>query len=106
MGRVGVLLHPQFGPWLSLRAVVYRDSEACEPDTPYFDPCSGCPAPCATACHGDAIGVAGRDHGQCLRTKLADLRCLKGCDARSACVLAPEHAFPPEAIAHHEQLRR
>ena len=107
-GRVGVLLHPVSGPWLSLRAVVFvrerlaRDEASTEP----FDPCTGCPAPCASACHGQVVGEVTVDIEGCYRTPLTLPACATACDARSACVIGPEHAFSREQIAHHSLIRR
>ncbi len=103
-GRIGLLLHPTYGPWISLRAVVYSEEDAEPRERLEFDPCTGCPAPCVGACRGSAVGV-GFDGEQCFRTKLLDRGCRVACDARAACVLGPEHAFPPDAIAHHSRLQ-
>jgi len=74
--RLGLLLHQVYGPWLSLRAIVLtraRWEHAAEQGA--FDPCRGCPAPCAAARPGAA--------------------------ARRACVIGPEHAYSEAALAHH-----
>jgi hypothetical protein len=74
--RLGLLLHPVYGPWLSLRAIVLtRASWERAGEQVEFDPCPGCPAPCAVA----SPGVA----------------------ARRACVIGPEHAYSEAALAHH-----
>ncbi len=104
-GRVGVLLHPGFGPWISMRALLYAplelpEARPCEG----FAPCDGCPAPCASACHGAAVGPAGLDARRCHDTRHTDARCALDCDARVACVLAPEHGYPVEQRAHHCRL--
>jgi hypothetical protein len=51
------------------------------------------------------IGEAGFDGEGCFRTKLLDAGCRVACDARTACVIGPEYAFPPAAVAHHSRLR-
>jgi hypothetical protein len=102
-GRIGLLLHPTYGPWISLRAVVYSDKPAAPPPALEFDPCTDCPAPCATACRGGVIAQDFDGEG-CFRTKLTDRGCRVACDARAACVIGPEHAFPPDAVAHHSKL--
>jgi epoxyqueuosine reductase QueG len=104
-GRVGVLLHPTYGPWVSIRGLLYARAELPfrEPDP--FDPCTGCPAPCASACRGGVIGEAGVDFRGCFRTKLTNRGCRAACDARSACVIGREHAFSTEQIAHHSRIR-
>lgn len=101
-GRLGLLLHPVFGPWLSIRAVVLT-GEAW-PETPPlegFDPCAGCPAPCAQACPGGAPRDEGFDLAACDATRRITPACASRCEARHACLLGPEHAYPPEAEAHH-----
>ncbi len=103
-GRLGLLLHPTYGPWMSLRAVVYSSEEVTLDAVPVFDPCKDCPAPCVPACRGGAIGESGFDGARCFRTKLLDSGCRSACDARAACVLAPEHAFPPDQVAHHSRI--
>jgi hypothetical protein len=100
--RLGLLVHPVYGPWLSLRALLSSDL-AWPESAPLqsFDPCTGCPAPCAEACHGRAVGFAGFDVSRCAATRLRDPRCSLRCDARRACVLGRDHAYLPEAEAHH-----
>jgi hypothetical protein len=108
-GRIGLLLHPIYGPWISLRAVVYSSQSVESSEIPDFDPCNGCPAPCVTACRGQAIASQATtqesfDGGNCFRTKLLDGGCRIACDARAACVIGREHAFPRDAVAHHSRL--
>lgn len=104
-GRVGVLLHPVYGPWISIRGVLYLQEELASPTLEVFDPCTGCPAPCALACHGGVVGSDGVDSVGCFRTKLLQPACRAACDARSACIVGPEHAFSAEQIAHHSRIR-
>ena len=105
-GRVGVLLHPVYGPWLSLRAVVYLPEPVPWHAPAHFAPCDGCPAPCEGACHGRVVGPAGVDVEGCYRSRLELADCALRCDARAACVVGPEHAFPREQVAHHSLIRR
>jgi len=105
--RLGLLVHPEFGPWLSLRAVVL--CERVLPPTPElvrFAPCEGCPAPCAAACHGEALSSARFDTEACLSTRLREPACQARCDARRACVLGREHAYHERAEAHHMRAAR
>lgn len=100
--RLGLLVHPVYGPWLSLRALLFS-TLAWPPGGPLpgFDPCRGCPAPCASACHGRAIAPAGFELGRCAATRRSEPRCALRCDARHACVLGQEHAYAEPAEAHH-----
>ncbi|MFQ5699101.1 MAG: hypothetical protein ACE5IL_12545 [Myxococcota bacterium] len=104
-GRMGLLLHPVYGPWISIRALLYV-TDATAPRSPDpFAPCAGCPAPCASACHGDAIGPCSIDVERCYAARLKRAPCREACDARSACVIGQEHAFSREQIAHHSRIR-
>lgn len=76
--RLGLLLHPTYGPWMSLRAIVLASQQA-EPGAPLdFDPCRNCPAPCESA---------GPDFTA----------------RRRACVVGPEHVYGEAALAHHRR---
>ena len=105
-GRVGVLIHPVFGPWIGVRAVLLlaEDVPFREPAT--FAPCDGCPAPCATACHGSVVGASEVDAAACYQVRLTNPACALTCDARRACVVGPEYAYSVEQTAHHSRIRR
>jgi hypothetical protein len=81
--RLRLLLHPVYGPWLSLRAIVLArtDWDAGREALPAFDPCRECPAPCERA---------GPDPTA----------------RRLACVVGPEHAYSEAALAHHARFAR
>jgi hypothetical protein len=103
--RLGVLLHPEFGPWLALRALVLSSADL-EPTAPLhgFAPCDGCAAPCAAACPAAALGRAGEpgtlDPDRCAAARLAPNGCVHRCASRRACVVGPEHGYAPEEEAH------
>ena len=100
--RLGLLLHPTYGPWLSIRAVLLTAVE-CPTGAPLsgFEPCVGCAAPCADACPGSAIGPQGISARVCYDTQLKEPACALRCNARHACVIGQEHAYAAEAEAHH-----
>ena len=81
--RLRLLIHPLYGPWLSLRAVVLTrvewDPSRSAPLA--FDPCRDCRAPC------QAAGLAPAAQ-------------------RRACVVGPEHAYSETQLAHHEHYAR
>ena len=104
-GRIGMLLHRDYGPWISLRGVLYLNESVPFTEPEPFDPCGGCPAPCARACHGAVVGSKTVDVRGCFRTKILKRACRADCDARRACVVGPEHAFSTEQIAHHSRIR-
>jgi epoxyqueuosine reductase len=105
-GRVGVLIHPTYGPWIAIRAVLLVGEPTRSAPPVEFDPCTGCPAPCVRACHGGVIGAHGPDVAACYRARQALPACAEACDARSACIVGPEHAYSREQIAHHSRIRK
>lgn len=105
-GRMGLLLHRIYGPWISIRALLYLADEIAFRAPDPFTPCEGCPAPCASACHGSAIGTTTIDVERCYDARLKLAPCREACDARLACVIGKEHAFTREQIAHHSRIRR
>lgn len=100
-GRLRVLLHPEFGPWMAIRAVLLS-TLALEPTPPLADPapCLDCPAPCATACPGDALAAGPLDWARCFETREHEPACETRCAARHACVIGPDHAYSPRWEAH------
>jgi hypothetical protein len=105
-GRIGVLIHPVYGPWIAIRAVLLVPESLREEPQPAFDPCTGCPAPCVSACVGSAVEAHGLDARRCYDTRLAKPACASACAARSACVVGREHAYAPAQLAHHMKIRR
>ena len=75
--RLRLLLHPLYGPWMSLRAIVLTRADwEIGPAAPHaFDPCRDCPAPCERV---------GPDPSA----------------RRLACVVGPEHAYSEAALDH------
>jgi hypothetical protein len=100
--RLGLLLHPVYGPWLSIRAVLLTGLE-CPFGAPIseFDPCEGCAAPCAEVCPGGAVGPEGISASVCYAAQRTEPACALRCSARHACVLGAEHVYAAEAEAHH-----
>ena len=100
--RLGILIHPEYGPWLAIRALLFteRELDPTSPD-PSFQPCEGCPAPCASACPGQALAAPSFDLERCIATTRLEDACRVGCAARHACVLGQGHAYDPDAEAHH-----
>jgi hypothetical protein len=101
----GMLLHPEYGPWLRLRAALLLDGKpfgAC-PDASIadsFQPCCNCPRPCVPACPAEAHD----GHGQADLKRCATHRheggCAVGCCSRGACPVGSEHRDAPDEAAH------
>jgi len=100
--RLGLLLHPEYGPWLSLRTLLLIPQALPETEAlDGFDPCRGCPAPCAQACPGAALASGRFDVGRCAATRRREPGCGLRCDARRACVVGAAQRYDELAEAHH-----
>jgi len=102
MGLVGVVVHPEYGPWLSFRGAIITDA-AINPDPPLagFDPCGECEAPCVEECPAGAVSRKGCNVQKCLGARLFDERCEMRCAAREACVYGRAYRFSREQITYH-----
>ena len=101
--RIGLLLHPHFGPWFAIRALLMTARPFPSPykSTLPIDFCADCPAPCAEACPANAIGSNQIDMRRCGESRQHDERCALRCAARLACPAGAESVYPDEALAHH-----
>jgi hypothetical protein len=96
---VGMQVSARRGLWVSYRGALGFPGRIRIEVPEATDPCTGCPAPCKTACPVDAFGAGVYDVGRCvahIRTP-AGADCLaRGCLVRRACPAGPG-AAPPEA---------
>jgi hypothetical protein len=107
---LGVLVHPEFGPWIALRAALLLPFSCTAPrPADGFDPCPTCvERPCIAACPGAAVGAGGWDIPRCAAHRLSGAGdgCDAGCHARIACVYGQAHRYPPDAQAFHQAYAR
>ena len=107
----GLLLHPEFGPWIRVRAALLlpgkpfgavKESSIVE----HFQPCCACQRPCIVACPSAVHDGEGNTD----RAKCADHRdrdgCLSGCLSRIACPIGVEHADSEGVVAHAHSVSR
>jgi len=99
---LGLVLHPEHGPWLATRAALLTDA-ALPVSAPLsgFDPCTNCPAPCIAACPGGAFPDGRWSHAICLDAKGRLDPCRASCPARIHCVFGPAQRYPEDAMAYH-----
>ncbi len=100
-GRLGLLMHGVYGPWLGLRAACFLDAELAADAPGGPDLCAGCPAPCVTACPGSAFPGGQWSVDACTSFRLADATCKAACHARAACPAGAAHRYPDEEVAYH-----
>ena len=92
----GLLLHPQFGPWISVRAALLLDGRPFGPVadasiTELFQPCCSCAKPCLTACPVSVHdGLGNQDLTRCAEHR-HEGGCASGCGSRRACPVGAEH---------------
>lgn len=102
---LGILLHPEYGPWISLRGAIITDLVFSAYDGPLenFAPCPPCPKPCITACPAKTISNRGWDWNACMDYRLSSITCEANCASRRACPYGNEHQYTGEQLAHHHK---
>jgi epoxyqueuosine reductase QueG len=101
----GLLLHPEFGPWLRVRAALFCDGMPFGTLTDAsiaerFHPCCGCPKPCVAACPASVHdGLGQHDLGRCGSHRHSG-GCIDECATRSACPIGRDHRDQEGEAAH------
>lgn len=101
----GMLLHPQFGPWLSVRGVLLVDGHPFGeiPDasiSEQFRPCCACDRPCLAACPPKVHELSGRAGLQKCAEHRYEGGCESACCSRAACPVGAEHGSGAGAMLH------
>lgn len=96
---VPFLLHPKYGPWVSLRgALILNVPVEASSGPPDFDPCSDCDCPCLSACPVDVYSRSGATHlDRCASHRHAG-NCQDGCAVRLACPIGQEHRYSEKEL--------
>jgi hypothetical protein len=102
---LGLVLHPEFGPWVAARAAILTDA-LLRPTKPLsaFDPCNGCASPCVDACPGDAFPDHQWSASICLEAKRTVDACRQTCLSRINCVFGHGSRYSAEEMAYHSTL--
>ncbi|MCA0872946.1 ferredoxin [Seohaeicola saemankumensis] len=102
---VGMMVHDRVGMMISLRGALHFTQHLALPARARFDPCTGCPAPCASACPVGALSAAAPyDVPAChdfLDGDGAKSCMVGGCLARRACPLSRGAGRRSEQSALH-----
>ncbi len=102
---LGLLLHPAYGTWISLRGAFITNLEPNQYDRPIhsFDPCPTCDKPCISACPAHTISESGWDWEACMKFRLDDITCAKSCASRLACPYGQEQQYPADQLHYHHK---
>ncbi len=102
-GRLGILMHPQFGPWWALRLAVFLNVPLPQENSPLAaSVCEGCSAPCVSACPAGVVqGPGAFDWMGCQTHRRVNADCVGRCAARLSCPVGVSFAYPPQALAYH-----
>ena len=102
---IGILLHPVYGTWISLRGALITDFKLTEYDGPLedFAPCPSCSKPCIQACPASTITDEGWDWEACMKFRINDKTCAESCTSRLACPYGKEEQYSPEQIQYHHE---
>ncbi len=102
---LGILLHPIYGPWISLRGAFITNLELNEYDSPIskFSPCPACDKPCISACPANTISTSGWDWKSCMKFRISDETCASSCTSRRACPYGKTQQYSEEQIQYHHK---
>ncbi len=103
---LGVVIHPEYGPWLALRAALLIDQDLYAPPTAAnFDPCPTCrEQACMAACPASAVSAEkGWDIPACVQHRLhSPGDCTNRCHARYDCVYGRAHRYSSDELQYHQ----
>lgn len=101
---LGTVIHPKFGPWVSLRGALVTDMELPESQRlEGFDPCKGCARPCVDACPIGTYDHQTWDFPSCVRYRLFEAGCPTGCLSRLACPVGQEQRYSAEEYRYRHE---
>jgi hypothetical protein len=103
---LGILMHPEYGPWHAYRGALLFDEKlpVAEAENPIHlcDACAG--KPCMKACPVDAYSLDGFAYEDCLahvRGPTGEPCRTRGCLDRNACPYGADYRYPAEVQAFH-----
>ncbi|MAY81836.1 MAG: hypothetical protein CL930_13785 [Deltaproteobacteria bacterium] len=98
--RLGLVIHPEYGPWMGLRAAIFI--QECFPASHSIaELCSVCESPCVPACPGGAMDSGQWSVGKCVDFHHRSTACSGSCAARTACIVGVESQYSEMEILYH-----
>lgn len=102
---LGILLHPVYGPWISLRGAILTNLTLNQFDSPLsdFTPCPSCNKPCISVCPANTISESGWDWESCMKFRLSNDTCAKSCASRRACPYGEQEQYSEQQLEYHHK---
>ena len=102
---LGILLHPEYGTWMSLRGAILTDISFADYDRPFseFNPCPPCEKPCIGSCPANTVTISGWDWESCMKFRLSSDVCSSSCASRKACPYGNEYRYSEQQIRYHHE---
>ena len=107
---LGLLISPEYGPWLGLRAACFTTERLSPNGSLSGDgPCPRCSAPCVPACPGNAMSkptgamqdLGGWNVNRCSQFHQLTEVCSTTCHSREACPEGHKHRYGPLQVRYH-----
>jgi len=98
--RLGLVIHPRWGPWIGLRAAWFTPLDLA-PSKPVEPVCTGCAAPCLDACPGSAFVGGQWDVQRCSDFHQRSALCAQSCGSRMACPVGASERYPELELLYH-----
>ncbi len=102
---LGILLHPEYGTWISLRGAIITNVAFDDYEKPLanFNPCPSCVKPCIEKCPVGSISISGWDCESCTGFRLCSEVCSKSCVSRNSCLYGARNRYSDEQIKYHHE---
>ena len=102
VSQLGLLIHPEVGPWLGMRAACFLDVDLEPSPKLTVNPCDSCvDKPCETACPVSAYDNGVWDVSACAGFHITSQKCDRTCWSREACPVGIDGKYSDEQLLYH-----
>lgn len=104
---MGMLIHPEYGLWIGMRAVLLTTIDIPINTTPMISPCSSClEKNCISACPAHAVSSKGWNLQRCAQYHHETTTCADTCTSRLSCPVGAQHQHSPLQHRYHNAPHR
>jgi hypothetical protein len=89
---------------MGLRAAIFVEEEFSASEI-IGDVCDGCPAPCISACPGNAMETGQWSVGACVQFHQQTTQCSRSCSSRDKCIVGVSARYDPLEVLYHYNRR-